>query len=175
MLRDSIGLNRIQTNALMNYQLSLLGSDMFPDQQAKLFNRYRDRLHRHRATAIARTETMAASNMGQQMLWEQADADGILDDGARRRWIVTPDQRLCKRCSPIPSNPANHGVPLDGFFIDGFGTQVANPPAHVMCRCTTALIFPDLETGDLPPVPSETPAFAGEDGPPKRRPLRPRV
>lgn len=87
-----------------------------------------------RAEVIARTETMNASNEGQQQLWEQAQEAGFLTGEEKKEWITTPDDRLCPICEPMD------GVTVamsEDFNVDG--DQVDNPPAHPNCRCTIAL------------------------------------
>lgn len=87
-----------------------------------------------RAEIIARTETMTASNRGQQELWDQAvDAD-LLTGREKQVWIVTPDDRLCPICEPMEDETA----PLGGTFtVDG--AEISGPPAHPRCRCTVGL------------------------------------
>lgn len=88
----------------------------------------------NRAEVIARTETMTASNRGQQELWDQAvDAD-LLNGTELQVWIVTPDDRLCPICEPLEDVTA----PLGGTFnVDG--VEIDGPPAHPQCRCTLGL------------------------------------
>lgn len=87
-----------------------------------------------RAEVIARTETMAAANAGQQEAWSQAVDSGLLTGDERQVWIVTPDDRLCAICEPMDGETA----PLDGTF-DVDGDDLDGPPAHPNCRCTVAL------------------------------------
>lgn len=87
-----------------------------------------------RAETIARTETMKASNDGQQLLWEEAAEKGLLTGLEKKEWIVTPDDRLCPVCEPMDGVQ----VELGGFFsVDG--EQLEGPPAHPNCRCTIGL------------------------------------
>lgn len=88
-----------------------------------------------RAEEIARTETMRASNEGQQALWDQAVDDGLLTGTEEQVWIVTPDDRLCPICEPLEDERA----PLDGTFtVDG--EEIDGPPAHPNCRCVLGLV-----------------------------------
>ena len=90
---------------------------------------------RLRAEIIARTESIAAAHLGQDSIWREAIAQGLLDETRlRRQWIVTPDERLCTRiCRPIPGfNP--QGRRLDEPFVTPVGS-VHFPPAHPACRC----------------------------------------
>lgn len=89
-----------------------------------------------RAELIARTETMRASNEGQQAAWDQALDTGLLTGREKQEWITTPDDRLCPICEPLDGQVTD----LDGKF-DVDGEQVDSPPAHPNCRCTVALSF----------------------------------
>lgn len=89
-----------------------------------------------RAETIARTETMRASNAGQQLAWDQAAMQGLLSGNEQKEWIVTPDDRLCPICEPMD------GVTVDldeSFDVDG--EEIDEPPAHPNCRCTTGLVL----------------------------------
>ncbi len=56
----------------------------FVDRQVE---RYATRLRKQRATLIARTETLRASNEGQRQLWLQAQDRGDLPTDLKRTWI----------------------------------------------------------------------------------------
>lgn len=87
-----------------------------------------------RAENIARTETMLASNRGQQLAWDQAIEAGWLTGEEQQEWITTPDDRLCPICEPLDGQT----VPLGGQFkVDG--DRIDGPPAHPRCRCTVGL------------------------------------
>lgn len=88
-----------------------------------------------RAELIARTETMAASNEGQQEAWSQAVDDGLLTGNEKQEWITTPDDRLCPICAPLDGEQ----VGLNEYF-DVDGEQLDGPPAHPNCRCTVGLV-----------------------------------
>lgn len=87
-----------------------------------------------RAETIARTETMTASNQGQQALWDQAVDEGLLTGKERQVWIVTPDDRLCPICEPLDGQEADFGETFDTEL-----GKVDGPPAHPRCRCTIGL------------------------------------
>lgn len=120
-----------------------------------MVNGYRERLLRHRATTIARSESMAAANQGQELLWREMVLDGSLDvTRARRVWVTALDDRVCPRCLPMNGKTVEF---LGEFRETEFGvdpggrvpsaTRVSSPfigqqpPLHVMGRCTTALRF----------------------------------
>lgn len=108
-----------------------------PDRVSSVLTKYAKRQLRQRALLIARTETIAASNAGQQLQWAQAVADGLLRGNEQQRWVVAFDERLCPICRGL------HGqqVPLGQPFISSIG-PVIRPPAHPNCRCTVVLAIP---------------------------------
>jgi hypothetical protein len=65
-----------------------------------------------RAELIARTETMRASNEGQQEAWDQAVEEGLLTGNEQQEWIVTPDDRLCPSASPSTASRRHWAAPL---------------------------------------------------------------
>lgn len=101
-----------------------------------------------RATNIARTETIRASNAGQQALWNQLADQGLINRTTIRRvWITTLDDRLCPICEPIPSMNVE-GVLLNQPFVTPVGA-ILFPPAHPQCRCDVII----EEVGSIPPPP----------------------
>jgi len=109
-----------------------------------MVDRYYQRYLTYRAQTIARTESIRASCAGQQELWRQAQQQQLLDpERTRRKWIITPDDRLCEYCKAIRAlNP--DGVRLDEEFVTEDGS-VDQPPAHPRCRCAFGLFFPERE------------------------------
>lgn len=88
-----------------------------------------------RAEVIARTETMTASNEGQQEAWSQAVDAGLLTGTEKQVWIVTPDDRLCPICEALGETEP---VGLDETFQTEDG-EFDGPPAHPNCRCALGL------------------------------------
>lgn len=89
-----------------------------------------------RADNIARTETMTASNAGQQEAWSQAVEGGLLTGNEMQEWIVTPDDRLCPECDALDGVQAAIGEP----FVSKDGTEYDGAPAHPRCRCVLGLV-----------------------------------
>lgn len=137
-IRNQIGLTSRQAIALDNYNALLISEGRPYAQVNRMVEKYRKRLLNQRATTIARTETINASNAGQQMMWQQAQEQGLLPMTAKKRWIVTPDDRLCPVCRVIPSmNP--DGVLLNEPFQTPNGPKMT-PTAHPNCRCAQRII-----------------------------------
>lgn len=162
IIRDGIGLTEGQADAVDNFRELLVSRDrqamtrMLRDRRfdptldaalganpdkdlsdehiERMVSRYRERMLNMRATTIARTETIRASNAAQDMAWAQAADAGLLDRVTTRRyWLVTPDDRLCQYCERTEMLNAK-GVPLGQPFDTPFG-PMAFPPLHPNCRC----------------------------------------
>jgi len=97
---------------------------------------YADRLLSWHADAIARTETLAASNEGQRLLWMKSVAEGNLRVDEQRKWIAHP--RCCDLCAQM--NGQVRG--LEEPFTTPDGDQVMSAPAHPFCRCAQGLVIP---------------------------------
>lgn len=137
-IRELVGLTDRQTKAVQNYRSALVEEERPEDQVERMTAKYAARMLKLRAENISRTETMRASNSGREAAWKQAQDKGLLSSTTRRRWLVTPDDRLCVWCAAIPAlNP--DGVPLGGLFLTPLGPS-AFPPLHPQCRCVTTLI-----------------------------------
>ena len=141
-IRDNIGLNRRQARTWLNHRAMLVEEGFTGKKLRDKMDRFYDRLLRQRALTIARTETIRASNAGQAAIWEQARQQGLLDPQETRKiWIVTPDDRLCKICKPIPA-ANSEGRRLNEPFISPVqGALIMHPPAHPNCRCAQGLRF----------------------------------
>ena len=136
-IMSEIGLQSRSQVALERFRQDLIKKGIKPSTIDKRVLRYRNKLLRGRARSIARTELMRASNMGQQLLWEEAAAQGHLDVSAFEKvWITTPDDRLCPHCQ------AKNGQRVGVFdtFQNPIGNPEPQPPLHPMCRCSTALV-----------------------------------
>jgi hypothetical protein len=149
LIRSAVGLTHQQSMAVINLRMQLLEAKpgtrvrgvRVPKTGAsgdfvnKVGTKYADRLRKQRALTIARTETVEASNVGQQLAWKEAKKEGLLTNRALREWIVTPDDRLCLQCLPMSGATA----PIDGTFKTPEGRSVSGPPLHPRCRCGQGL------------------------------------
>ena len=110
-------------------------TDSFLDD---VVGRYEHSLLRRRARDIARTETIRATAAGREQSWRQALRHGVIDQRARRFWIVTPDERLRETHAAVPvDNP--DGVGIDEPF-DTFLGPVMHEPLEPLCRCGVGLV-----------------------------------
>lgn len=107
----------------------------------KMVDRYHASLIHKRAKDIARTETLNGSNAGQHELWKQMLDDKLLSEDARRRWVVTPDDRLRPSHAAIPGmNP--DGVKINERFNTPFGPVIGPHDGNselINCRCAVSL------------------------------------
>jgi hypothetical protein len=138
-MRQYLGLTPQYANAVERYREGLLEQEVAPGRIDELAAAYSERLRRMRALTIARTETIRASNGGQQAAWQQAEQQKLLDRTRTvRRFIVTPDDRLCPICEAVPEDNPD-GVGLDQPFRTQLG-YVMHPPVHPNCLPGDALV-----------------------------------
>lgn len=139
ILKAIVGLHPRYALAVDNRRRALMAQGVDLEKVEFHVKQYAARLERQRASTIARTEAITASNAGQHELWQQARATGLLEgDRVQREWLVAADERLCEICEPVPGNGP---VGLDEPFRLGDGDEVLYPPAHPQCRCAVRLVF----------------------------------
>jgi hypothetical protein len=139
VLDAGLGLTQRQVNAVHAYRRELLDEGRPEDQVQRMTDKYARRTLRKRAELIGRTESIAAAKQGHREQLVEAREEGSIDETARRKWLVTDDDRLDEEiCLPM----AEHAlVGLDEPFTLPDGTAVMTPPAHPACRCTTTLVL----------------------------------
>ena len=113
-------------------------------ESGRAVKQYRAKLLRARAMNIARTETMRAANMGQQLAWQEMASNNLIDMSRfRQSWMVTPDDRLCPLCAPMDGKlsplgsvfESNERGVLPSERVSYMGETVDGPPLHSRCRC----------------------------------------
>lgn len=132
-VRQIVGLTPLQAKRLA-------AQDLTPAQREKAAAR----MTRKRAETIARTESIAASNIGQIGTWKDLQAAGLLPPDARKRWVVTHDDRLCPICRPM----AGQTVPIAALFDSTTAGSILAPPLHPNCRCAVVLAAEISQTQD---------------------------
>jgi hypothetical protein len=137
LIRLHVGLNKQQEKVLAAFQAKLIKEDAANIE--KRVAKYAKALERQRSLNIARTETLNASNGGQQTLWLEAKDAGYLDPAkTEREWLVTEDDRLdVNVCEPMDGQQRG----LEEPFTAGDGRSVMHPVAHPSCRCSMRLRF----------------------------------
>lgn len=127
------------------------------DQALKVSGVKSRRLLRWRAETIARTETIRAANMGQQLVWDTALDEGLLEPGTAKVWLATGDDRTCPICAVLDGQVVEV---RDEFVVNRQAvrftrqgatftvtetramrtpTTTRTPPAHPRCRCSLVL------------------------------------
>jgi hypothetical protein len=172
--RDSIGLAPSQQRAVSNYRRFLETSDsqalqralrdkrfdstvrralrgeitLTPSQIDKMVSRYSNRMVKHRAEVIARTEALRSVHEGNEELFRQAIESGQLDiANVIREWFTAGDERVRSSHTTMNGQVQPFGEP----FISGKGSILRYPgdpraPAGevIQCRCAvgTRIILP---------------------------------
>lgn len=108
----------------------------------RIAGRYSDRMLKHRADTIARTESITALRAGRREGIEQGiEAGAINPDAVKRRWDATLDSRT------RPDHVAAHGQEVDGMntpFVLADGSRMLYPgdtslgasaAQTIQCRC----------------------------------------
>lgn len=137
LIRATIGQTRQSAQAIANYREMLIEQGVPAARVQRLVDRYAAQKLGQRARAIARTEIMGASNGGQDVAWRQAVAKRLLPADVETRWVVTDDDRLCKRCQSMAGQTRRLG---EAFECPLDGTTVLFPPLHTMCRCVRVIV-----------------------------------
>jgi len=157
LVQQTVGLTARQARGVANLDTQLRRAGIKPSRVKARVESYRNRQLRRRARTIARTETMGALNRGKLESGRAATKEGLFNN-PEKRWVLTPDERLCPLCSPME----NETVPLE----DSFSNNLSAPPRHPQCRCTISITEADerAASADLrraPRIPQETPQPAG--------------
>jgi len=151
LLKLVLGLSERQALAVATRRNGSVAGGVSVAQADRQARRYAERLLRDRAENVARTETMFASNRGQQLLWTQMRDEGVVSAEMGQRWLTTPDDRLCSRCAPMNGQVVQLGylfretergvLPSEREPVAG--TTVLSPPLHPRCRCVLIADIPD--------------------------------
>lgn len=138
-IKPMLGLTARQSATAANYRASLRALGQSQSSIDRAVRKMTDRMIRQRATNIARTETIRASNDGQHVAWSEARVQGLLQQDVQRKWLAARDERLCPICLALHRHKP---VPFANSFVRPDGGTVRFPPAHPQCRCTIVLVFP---------------------------------
>lgn len=174
-IRQIVGLTERQALQVSNFRRGLVDAGRKPQDVDRLSGRLSDRLLRERSMNIARTETIRASNRGQQLAWQEMVNQGVLAPDFQQRWLVTPDDRLCPRCAPLQGKTVQLGFlfretergVLPSARVPVAGDTVESPPLHPRCRCVLVAQVSDVDRPRVPEVRRPDPGAEGA--------IRPRV
>jgi hypothetical protein len=81
-----------------------------------------------RSISIGENEAYTAQEMGRQIMWMQADQQGLLPVGIQRQWKTAKDELVCPTCAPMNNTTVDL---YEKFEVEG--------------RCWVELIEPDRE------------------------------
>lgn len=101
----------------------------------KAIAKYAEKILATRASLIARTQIMRASNQGQLELWRQAVERGYLRGNERREWLGPRGPDSCEACRAMNGMKARLGEPFETPFGPLMG-----PPLHDECGCCMGLV-----------------------------------
>lgn len=106
-------------------------------QQKRVGAALATRLREIRSVAIARTETASAINYALRESWRQAEKQGAIPKGTKKRWVQFIDERSSDICDALNGDVVGLNEDFNGGGFTGQG-----PPAHPNCRSTLELVFP---------------------------------
>ncbi len=134
---NSMFLNPQLALAVENLRAGLVAKDVAPGSARSSANQYALSLRRSRAATVARTELAKAVEAGKMTAYDEILSNVGMPTGyAELEWLVTKDDRLCRKC-----------VAMDGDRTS-YDSPAWSAPLHPNCRCTTLLVFPDISKGD---------------------------
>lgn len=136
LIKEMVGLNARQGRTLFFQIERWYDAGYTASEVRALTARLKERMLKQRALMIARTENAFAASDGVQATWKAARREGLLSANALKKWLVTPDDRLCVVCRQLDGLTA----PLDGMFSTRYGPK-PGPPAHPNCRCAIGVAF----------------------------------
>lgn len=118
------------------------GKGIPADKIDKMVNRYRERYIKYRSQVIARTESLRAISIGNEMSVQQLIANGDLDYmGVKKFWDYTHDHRVRHPHTQIPGlNPKGRYL-NESFVTPGGPLRFPRDPRGsgdntILCRCT---------------------------------------
>ncbi|HSC14607.1 MAG TPA: phage minor head protein [Gammaproteobacteria bacterium] len=139
-IRRAVGLLPREEAAVDRRRSLLEAQDITPARVEALSDKYAGELLEARAMRIARTETIAAQNMGLLGTWQDAVETGRLPATVQRVWAAAPPSdnpnRPCSICIELDDKATGLEEP---FYSEELGEDVVAPPAHPNCRCTMKL------------------------------------
>ena len=116
---------------LARYRQAQIDAGVRPALVERRTAKFCEKLLKDRAESIARTEMIAAQNIGVLDAWNTGVRTGLVMPTAVKEWIAGV-ARTCSICVDLDGER----VPLNETF--SIGTM--SPPAHPQCRCTMGLV-----------------------------------
>ena len=85
------------------------------------------------ARLSAEHELARAYNNGKRLAHRKALDLGLVSE-VEREWVTKRDEQVCPICSPLDGRTLRARV--GSSLYNAFAKGIANPPAHIRCRCT---------------------------------------
>lgn len=131
-IAEKVGLDPRSAQAVENYRRGLVEAGKPPGAVDRQARAYANRLRKHRARVIARTETQQALMEAQRGIWKRQQEAGDISRWAVRVTRIHKDERLCVVCRRENGKRRSLKAP------DG-------PPFHPNCRCYEDLVDEGVE------------------------------
>lgn len=103
-----------------------------PKMIDRMVDRYSARMLAYRAETIARTESLRAMQVAQQLVWEQAVKRGAVDaNRTTKTWMTCRDERVRHEHAAMHLKT----IPFNAYFDTEDTGRIWAPPRAVNCRC----------------------------------------
>jgi SPP1 gp7 family putative phage head morphogenesis protein len=116
-----------------------------------------DSIGKHRATMIARTETMNAYSEGFLNRTDELADEGDFDVAvSHKEWLTARDDRVCPICNALDGTNFTTREMRNNAFEIGGTTFRLRPPAHPNCRCSMTVSL-GVTSDDVAPLDERIP------------------
>ncbi len=105
-----------------------------PKEIAKILINRVDKVGKHRAILLARTESIRAHHLASMQEYRNAGVNGVT---VKAEWSTAGDGRVCRRCAPLDYDRTGKVFTVDE--IEGL------IPLHPQCRCAALPHIEELE------------------------------
>lgn len=138
---ETVGLTDKQAARVANMVTLARSQGATADVVSGLRQNAAERIRMQRARAIARTESNEALATGIQATWRQAAEQGVMPQDSKKQWTAMRDERMSELCEDLDNQTVGLNETFSSDVEPGFDGP--GPPAHVNCRCTLTLVFPE--------------------------------
>lgn len=131
------GLTAQQIRAAENMRAHLARQGMGKREQDRLVKAQVERWKAQRSMSISNYELSFATNMMQQLAWEEKVKEGVMDSNQKKRWNAVIDAQTCNECEQMDGTEV---TVLEDWVTDTRHGTLRHPPMHSMCRCLIELV-----------------------------------
>ncbi len=136
-IRSLVGLTERDARSAVAERARLIDEGLSQSQADEAMEKWIAKKIRKRSETIAVNELVEAGTRGQEIVWEEAERQGLITrDSTRREWIANPG--ACELCQPNHGLRAKLGEP---FETKTAGLIYTPNDIHVRCRCGERLVF----------------------------------